>query len=67
MAKKPHCRLGRHKWVKRETIDGDVYGECTQCGERDWGRFDRRGVRDGGAPVQGGTGIWVGLPPGPRD
>jgi hypothetical protein len=26
MAKKPHCWFGRHKWVKRETADGDLYG-----------------------------------------
>ncbi|HET6262637.1 MAG TPA: hypothetical protein VFG99_10435 [Chloroflexia bacterium] len=39
MAKKPHCWFGRHAWVKREADNGDVYGECTHCGERDWGRF----------------------------
>ena len=39
MAKRPHCWLGRHAWVKRESTEGDVYGECTHCGKRDWGRF----------------------------
>jgi hypothetical protein len=47
MEKKPRCRLGRHKWIKRETTDGDVYGECSHCGERDWGLFARGGVREG--------------------
>jgi hypothetical protein len=36
MAKRPHCWLGRHAWVKRESTEGDVYGECTHCGKRDW-------------------------------
>jgi hypothetical protein len=53
MAKKPHCHLGRHKWVKRETAEGDVYGECTQCGERDWGLFADGGP-DRGAPLHKG-------------
>jgi hypothetical protein len=66
MAKKSHCWLGRHKWVKRETTDGDVHGECTRCGKRDWGRFAQSSGRDGGAPVhEGSMGIWVGQPPSP--
>jgi hypothetical protein len=56
MAKKPHCRFGRHTWVKRETTRGDVYGECTRCGERDWGLYDPDRVGDGGAPVNKG---WI--------
>jgi hypothetical protein len=50
MAKRAHCWFGRHAWVKRESSDGDVYGECTHCGKRDWGRFTKG---DGGIGVPG--------------
>jgi hypothetical protein len=65
MAKRPHCWLGRHRWTKQETTEGDVYGECTHCGERDWGRFAQGDdVRDGGAPLhKDSMGVWVGRPP----
>jgi hypothetical protein len=53
MAKRPHCLLGRHQWVKRETSEGDVYGECTHCGDRDWGRF----APDDGAVGAPGDGV----------
>jgi hypothetical protein len=49
MAKRPHCWFGRHAWAKRESPEGDVYGECTHCGKRDWGRFTK-GDRGIGVP-----------------
>jgi hypothetical protein len=53
-----HCWRGRHRWVKRETTEGDVYGECTHCGKRDWGHFATEA--DIGVPGKnsgGGAGI----------
>jgi hypothetical protein len=52
MAKRAHCWLGRHAWVKRESSQGDVYGECTHCGKRDWGRFTNG---DGGVVLPRGA------------
>jgi hypothetical protein len=52
MAKRPYCWFGRHAWVKRESTEGDVYGECTHCGKQDWGRFTKG---DGGVGVPGGA------------
>jgi hypothetical protein len=68
MAKKAQCRLGRHKWVKRQTAEGHVYGECTQGAKREWGRFDSGVAKDGGAPSNEGTfGVWLGQPPSPGE
>jgi hypothetical protein len=50
MAKRVRCWLGRHAWVKRESSQGDIYGECTHCGKRDWGRFTKG---DGGIGIPG--------------
>jgi hypothetical protein len=62
--KKPHCRFNRHKWAKREATEGDVYGECTHCGERDWGVFAQGAVQDHGAPLhENSMGVWTGRPP----
>lgn len=52
MAKRVHCWFGRHKWVKRESTAGDVYGECTHCGKQDWGRFTKG---DGGVALPRGA------------
>jgi hypothetical protein len=41
MAKRVHCWFGRHAWAERESAEGDVFGECTHCGKRDWGRFTK--------------------------
>jgi hypothetical protein len=57
MMRRPHCWLGRHAWTKHESADGDVYGECTHCGKRDWGRFTQG---DGEVGVKG---KWFGGPP----
>jgi hypothetical protein len=54
MARRPHCWFGRHAWANRECTEGDVYGECTHCGERDWGRFTN-GDRGIGAPGKAAT------------
>jgi hypothetical protein len=57
MAKRVHCWFGRHAWVKRESSEGDVYGECTHCGRRDWGHFTEggRGIGVPGKAVTDGT------------
>ena len=34
------CRVGRHVWRKVETQEGEVCGECSRCGKRDWHRYD---------------------------
>ncbi|BBH64178.1 hypothetical protein ACTI_08630 [Actinoplanes sp. OR16] len=34
--KKPlACRLGRHKWERRSTSDGNRYTQCSRCGKDD--------------------------------
>ncbi|WP_158510499.1 hypothetical protein [Actinoplanes friuliensis] len=33
MAKPWRCRLGRHKWVRRSTEDGQLFQQCSQCGK----------------------------------
>lgn len=38
MLAKMRCRLGSHRWVMQR-LDGETFGECSRCKERDSKHF----------------------------
>jgi hypothetical protein len=48
MAKSLRCRLGWHKWIKRNVDGGGQYLVCVRCGKEDHGTLSTPGAMGGG-------------------
>jgi len=48
MAKSVRCRLGWHKWIKRNVDGGGQYLACARCGKEDHGTLSTPGAMGGG-------------------